>query len=124
VILGARGNLRDANHLRKPHNPAEDWKSTMQIRERPGARKYIIERGLRPLVVRTKIWNGPGVSPSDGPEFWDGCMAVDATGRESALSTVWRKQMRKMVAEGYWGPIVRRVWAYPQGRRPYPMHTP
>jgi len=48
-------------------------------------------------------------------------MAVDASGRERALSGPWAKQMRLMIREGYWGPIKRRIWAQRLGRGSYPV---
>ena len=62
-----------------------------RTRERPGCRKAILSRGLRPHV-------GP-----DGR--WDGRHAVTPEGRRTALSGGLRKEMRLMIAEGRW-PVV------------------
>jgi hypothetical protein len=56
-------------------------------KERPRCRKVIIEAGLRPLVVNGK---------------WDGRSSLYANGREAYISDGLRKQMKRMIVEGYW----------------------
>ena len=61
-----------------------------EIKERPLCRKAILDMELSPLLV-----NG----------VWNGKRAVGKDGRQSSLSDGMKRQMRKMVQEGAWGPI-------------------
>ncbi len=59
------------------------------IRERPKCREFIVRHRYRPFLVDGK-WDGHSVCKRDGSRvtlFFSGEM---------------RKQMRKMIAEGYW----------------------
>jgi hypothetical protein len=68
-----------------------------QIKERPQCRKAIISLGLQPHLA-----NG----------IWDGLSYIAPDGHYSiGMSEGMERQMRKMVQEGYWGPIKRA----PQG---------
>ena len=57
------------------------------IRERPQCRRVIQEQGLKPYLV-------------DGE--WDGLYCHNPDGTHSEMSDGFRKQMKKMVAEGHW----------------------
>jgi hypothetical protein len=57
------------------------------IRERPRCRKVIVEKGLSPNLVNEK---------------WDRMCTRDPDGRLAFMSDGLRKQMRKMIAEGFW----------------------
>jgi hypothetical protein len=62
----------------------------IEIRERPVCRKAILRMRLAPSLV-------------DG--VWDGKHAVHADGRRSLMSDGMRREMRRMIEEGVWGPI-------------------
>jgi len=74
----------------------------MNIKERPGARRFILRRGFRPYI--------------DREGYWDGYNAIDSDGHQVALTGRWGKQMRLMVAEGHFGKIVTRTWLSRYGR--------
>lgn len=60
----------------------------MNTKERPNCRETIVKHGLR---------------PTPAPETWNGKTAVLGSGREISLTAGLRKQMGKMIQEGYWG---------------------
>jgi len=70
----------------------------MNIKERPGARRYILARGFRPYI--------------DREGYWDGVTAIGSDGQVVGLCAVWAKQMRRMVAEGHFGKIAKRIWVW------------
>jgi hypothetical protein len=63
-------------------------------KERPRCRKVIIENGLRPHLVNGK---------------WDHRFCLCPDGSEAYMSIGLRKQMRRMIEDGYWRESVTPV---------------
>lgn len=66
-------------------------------KERPICRKAIVSRGLKPFLEPDRV---------TGKLSWNGYAAVTSGGERTSLSLGMRVQMRQMVAEGYFGPIL------------------
>jgi hypothetical protein len=65
-------------------------------RERPGCRREIIRRGLR-----------PSIDPYSG--LWDGSHAIDARGQEFHLTNGTGTQLGKMAREQFWPELTRKT---------------
>ena len=67
------------------------WVCHMNTKERPNCRETIIRAGWR---------------PNPQPEVWDCKSALSPDGGEISLTPGLRKQMGKMLQEGYWGKTI------------------
>jgi hypothetical protein len=73
-----------------------------KIKEVLWARNRVVADQLQPYIDR----NG----------YWDGISATDRTGRVRYPCTKLRKQMKKLITEGYYGPVDRLLIYSRNGR--------
>lgn len=90
---------KNENNEGNENNPQCKEVLMAAIKERPLCRKTILNRKLSPFLV-----NGT----------WDGRRSVNPEGTRGWLSEGMRRQMRKMILEGVWGPVKidRNVMSY------------